>query len=159
MSETDMKWRHAGISEVKDRRIRIPDRIFEDPEIVSVGSPVFWSYETVVKILILSNHELEDDQYETKGHNTLGDVGDNYRCTIPSDFFAEGNARGDPEVSPSVPEKAEAENGERRHFMYTPEMASGDTRSCYVLTDQEFSDRFEDSDIWDGTLDQVPKFL
>ena len=159
MSETGMEWRHAGIAEVKDRRIRIPDEVFEDAGIVSVGSPVFWSYESVVKVLILSNRALEDDQYETEGFNTLGDEGDNYRCTIPSVFFAEGKERGNPEVSPSVPEKAQVEDGKRRHFMYTSEMASGATRTCYVFTDQEFSDRFEDSDIWDGALNQVPKFL
>lgn len=159
MSETDLEWRHAGISKVKDRRIRVPDKVFEDAGIVSVGLPVFWSYESVVKVLILSNRELKDEQYETEGFNTLGGEDDNYRCTIPSAFFAEGKARGNPEVSPSVPEEAQVEDGERRHLMYTSEMVRGDTRSCYVFTDQEFSDRFEDSDIWDGTLDQVPKFL
>jgi hypothetical protein len=159
MAESDVNWVHAGISEMKDGRIRIPDRIFDEAEILTPGLPVHWSYEAVVKIVVLSNQPLDDEKYETEAHTTMGDKDDNYRCTVPSEFFRESGARGDPEVKPEVPESAQVREGERRHFMYSIEMAEGNTRSCYVLTDQEFSDRFQDSDIWDGTLDQVPKFL
>jgi hypothetical protein len=158
MSETETEWNHAGISKVKGGRVRIPDEIFKDTEILTVGRPVDWSYEKTVKILIASNQELEDEDYETVSHRDLGGKSDNYRCTIPTDFFEEGEGRGNPDVSPSVPDGAQVENGEDRHFIYSSEMAEGDTRSCYLLTDEQFSKRFEDSDRWGGTLSQVPRF-
>lgn len=159
MDDAGTEWNHAGISEVSDGRVRIPDEIFENDKILSVGRPVEWSYEKSVGILIASNQPLEDDDYKTKDHRDLGGKKDNYRCTIPTAFFEEGEGRGSPEVAPSVPDEAQVENGERRHFIYSTEMAEGDTRSCYVLTDEQFSKRFGDSDRWGGTLSQVPRFV
>ena len=159
MAEQDVEWWHAGISTVKDNRIRIPNRLFEEESIVTPGRPAFWSYEAVVGIVIVSNRELEDEEYESVDFNKMGGDDDNYRCTIPSGFFEETSEKGNPAASYTVPERARVENGERRHFMYTTEIAEGDIKSCYVLTDQEFNDRFKNSDTWDGTLDQVPQFL
>lgn len=159
MGDTESEWNHAGISKVVDRRVRIPDEIFEKDKILTTGRPVDWSYEKTVGILIASNQPLEDDDYETVDHTDLGGKTDNYRCTIPSAFFEEGEGRGSPEVAPSVPDEAQVENGERRHFIYSTEMVEGDIRSCYLLTDEQFSKRFEDSDRWGGTLSQVPRFV
>ena len=159
MSNSEVSWHHAGISEVKDGRIRIPDKVFNEAGILTPGQPVHWSYEKVVKILIVSNQPLEADEYETVDFRKLGDGSDNYRCTIPNAFFDDKAERGEPAVSPSVPEKARVKEGERRHFMFTSDMAEGMTKSCYVFTDAEFSDRFRDSEIWDGALDQVPQFF
>jgi len=159
MEETDQTWNHAGISEVnEDGRIRVPDEIFQEQDILSVGSPVHFSYEKIVKILIVSNRELEKDEYETEDFNKLGGENDNYRVTIPSQFFEGKPQQGEPAITRDVPEKAQIEYGENRHFIYHTGMANGSIRSCYLLTDEQFNKRFSDSDRWDGTLEQVPKF-
>jgi len=160
MPDTNRTWKHAGISEVNDDgRIRVPDEIFQEQEILSVGSPVHFSYDKVVGILIASNRELEKDGYKTEGFRKLGGDNDNFRVTIPSQYFEDKTEQGDPAVTQEVPEKARVEPGEQRHFVYHTGMAEGSIRSCYLLTDNEFDKRFSDSDRWDGTLDQVPRFI
>lgn len=164
MPDSHVNWTHAGIAEVKDNELRLPDKLFqsedEDNEgIVSPGMPVFWSYETTVNILIISNDELKDPDYETMDFTKMGGESDNYRCRIPNAFFEDVQKPGAPEVDSEVPDEALVSNGERRHFMYNKEMAAGDTKSCYVLNDKEFNIRFENSDIWDEKLSQVPKFV
>lgn len=124
-----------------------------------MGSPVYFSYDKVVKVLVASNRELEKDEYKDVDFNKLGDESDNYRVTIPSQFFEDKSERGDPNFSRDVPKDAQVTIGERRHFMYHSEMAEGDIRSCYLFSDAEFNKRFDDSDRWDGKLNQVPEFL
>lgn len=159
MVDTDHTWKHAGISDIDDDgRIRVPDEIFQDQDILSVGSPVHFSYNKVVKILIVSNMELEKDEYETVDFNKLGGENDNFRVTVPSQFFEDKTEQGDPTLSRDVPKKAQVQTGENRHFVYHTGMTEGSIRSCYLLTDEQFDKRFSDSDRWDGTLEQVPKF-
>ena len=159
MGEGGSGWNHAGISKIKDGRIRVPDPVFEDSKILSAGESVQWSFEKVVNVLIVSNRKLLSDDYKPVDVSKLGDDGDNYRCTVPSQFFADKTEQGDPEASYTVPEDATGENGERRHFMYHSRMMEEGTKSCYLFNDEQFSRRFENSDLWDGSLNQVPQFL
>lgn len=154
-----MRWRHAGISEIRKEddsyKIRIPDLLFEE-DIVGEGLPAHWAYETTVGILIISNNELEKEGYEPQGFRTVEK--DKRLCVIPKVFFPDFEGRGKPLVSEQLDEKAQAREGERRHFMFNDEMAEGTTKSCYVLNDEQFNERFKDSDAWGGTMDQVPRF-
>ena len=164
MSEQDIKWYHAGISKVKDDNgscvTRIPDRLFKEDEMLIPGNPVYWSFEKVVGILVASNNRLQDEEeYTTVDFRKFQGEENNYTCVIPKRFFDDYQGRGNPHGLQPVPEHARVKLGDRYHFMYSTRMAEGNTRSCYVLNDQQFSDRFENSDIWDGTLDQVPRFI
>jgi len=159
--EPEEKWNHAGISGVEEStssyRIRIPDRLFEEEDIVSLGERIYWAYETV-GIAVISNQELTDGNYEAVDHTDFTDS-DSYRSTVPKKFFEDFKGRGNPTGDTSVPEKAQFELGERRHFLYNQKMSEGDVKSCWLLNDEEFSLRFENSDSWEGDLDQVPKFI
>lgn len=159
MSEGGSNWTHTGISKVKDGRIRVPNPVFEDKDILEPGEPVQWSYEKVLNVLIVSNRKLLDDEYESVATSKLGGDEDNYRCTVPSEFFAGKTQQGNPKASYTVPDGPRVENSERRHFMFHNGMVEGGTKSCYVFNDEQFSRRFENSDLWDGTLDKVPQFL
>jgi len=78
---------------------------------------------------------------------------------VPTDFFEDNEGQGDPKVATSVPEQARFEPGQRVHFMFHEKMAGSDPSSCYVFTDEEFNERFKDSDEWEGALDDVPRFI
>lgn len=157
----DPNWNHAGISEVSEgesRSVQIPD-LLRSRGILSTGRPVYWSYENVVGVAVVSDSKLEDDEYVSVGYRGLQDASNGYSCTVPARFFGDFKGRGDPEVSKPVPKNARFEPGERVHFMFTDAMAESDPSSCYVLTDDEFDKRFNDSDRWDGRLDEVPQLI
>jgi hypothetical protein len=162
-------WFHAGISVVKEkpdnngvkRLVRIPDGIIweEDSQydILEIGEPVHWAYDMASEVLIVSGSRLKNrEDYNPAGYHKLRV--DNKNAKIPEGLFSEPGGKGQHhdamragiDIDPFV-------IGEQRHFITNSEMASGDTRSCYVLNDVQFSKRF--SGEWDGNLDQVPRFV
>ncbi|ERG90099.1 MAG: hypothetical protein J07HQW1_00112 [Haloquadratum walsbyi J07HQW1] len=158
---SDRDWNHAGIGEVSDgesRSVQIPELV-RSRGILSTGKPVYWSYERVVGVAVVSSSELEDDEYVSVDYRGLQDASNGYSCTVPARFFGDFKGRGDPKVSKPVPERARFEPGETVHLMFSEAMAESDPSSCYVLTDEEFNERFKDSDAWDGRLDEVPRLV
>lgn len=139
-------------------RVQFPDGIFE-AGILERDGRAFWSYERVVGVLIVSNAELENrENYNLVGDRSIGGSGDNHRCTIPAEFFEShgGTAKQDSE---QVHEKAQIRKGQERHFVYQDGMASGDTRSCYLLTGQQIVDRLKEPGDWAGSFDSAPQFF
>jgi len=127
----EREWSHAGITRIVDndsRSVKIPDMVRERG-ILTPGLPVYWSYETVVGIAIVSDSKLEKEEYKTVGYRKLQDEDNSHTVVVPSDFF------------------------------FHEEMATSAPSSCYVLTDGEFNERFKDSDRWGGKLDDVPRFM
>ena len=171
MTGEDTEFFHAGICEVKEyqrsgniiRVIRLPDRILDrkHPDPVSIlepEKPVYWHYEKNVKNVVIADTTLSDSSYK---YVTTSDFssGNNFRTTIPAAFFNDFEPKDKKSVRSGVPEGAMFRSGELRHFIYNKRMSEGNTRSCYVLTEDEFSKQFSDTGIWDGDLSQVPKFI
>lgn len=159
-AEEDTGWYYVGNGNINHaaNRIQFPDGIFE-AGILDRGGEAYWSYERVVGTLIVSNDELtESETYNCVGSRQIGGSGDNHRGGIPAEFFADygGNVGRD---ARQVPEKAWIRNGEERHFVYRDEMASGTTRSCYLLTGDQIANRLKGPDDWEGSFDSVPKFF
>jgi hypothetical protein len=161
MTGVDRSWDHAGISKIKgddSRYVRIPDRLFREEDILEVGFPVDWYYETTVGILIVSQQRLKKDDYEFSGESRDFREGDSeYSCVVPKAFFEDFEGRS--KIKPRCAKVVNIPVNGRLHFMYHDEMAEGSVKSSYVLTDEQFDKRFSDSDRWDGTLSQVPKFF
>lgn len=172
MTDPSEEFHHAGIVDVKEytnssggvrRMIRLPDRIIgrEHPkavEILEPGKPVYWSYDKAVKTVIISNADLQKPEYKYVTTSNFSESS-NFRTTVPEQFFADFEGGDKYDLQSPVPEKARFEPGEDRHFIYSTAMAEGRTRSCYVLTEKQFSIQFSDSGRWDGDLSQVPKFI
>jgi flavodoxin len=159
---SDRFWNHAGISEIKDKngskRVRIPDRIFRDEDVVELGKPIYWHYHTDEKFIVIAKEELEGDEYEMIRYSKFSEGDSEYLCTIPKIFFEGFEGKGSPKVKPEVAEEMELHKKGFLHFIYHDGMVESDPESCYVLTDAQFSERFEDSGLWDGKLSEVPKF-
>lgn len=157
----DRNWNHAGIGRIGDgdsRYVKIPEMV-RDRGILTPELPVFWSYEKVVGVVAVSDSELESSDYETVGYRKLSGEDNSFSSVVPSKFFEDHQGQGGRAVATPVPESARFEPGERVHFMFRDEMAKSDPSSCYVFTDEEFGERFKDSDTWNGKLDDVPRFL
>jgi len=175
---SDRFWTHTGISEIKDKngskRVRIPDRLFRDEDIVELGKPIYWHYHTEEGFVAISKdvlgendgailggskeEESYDDDYEMVNYNKFSEGDSEYLCTVPRIFFEGFEGRGSPGINPIVAEELELPEKGFLHFMYHDGMVESDPKSCYVLTDMQFSDRFSNSNLWDGKLSEVPRF-
>jgi len=153
---TSPEWHYAGSAEVNTstNRIVIPDPVFE-AAILPRGGDAYWAYERVVGFLVVSNAALEKKpEYKPQGSSRIGNEEDRFRATIPKQFFADFDGKGNP-----VPEKARVEYGEQRHFVYRSAMATGDTRSCYLLTRHQLEETIATPDDWAESLDSIPRFM
>lgn len=163
-------WTHAGISEIKDKdvskRVRIPDKLFRDEDIAELGKPIYWHYHTEIGVVVISKEELDyynnrdedKDVYEMVDFNKFSEGDSEYLCTIPKKFFKGFEGTGSPKAKPEITGEIELPETGFLHFMYHDGMAEGDTKSCHVLTDTQFSERFSDSNQWNGELSKVPRF-
>jgi hypothetical protein len=159
----DRGWEHAGISPIKgngSRTVRIPDKLFREEEILTLGKWVQWHYEKTTDVLIVSHNDLDEEDYEYSNKSTKFREGDSeYTCVVPKIFFEDYIGKGDQDIQPRAADVVNLAPDERLHFIYHSEMAEGRIKSCYALTDEQFDERFTDSDVWNGQLDQVPKFF
>jgi len=155
-------WTHAGISEIKDKkgskRVRIPDRLFRDEDIVELGKPIYWHYNTEIGVVVISKQELEEDEYEMVEFSKFSEGDSEYLCTIPKKFFKGFEGVGSPKAKPEITRKIELPETGFLHFMYHDGMVEGNIKSCHVLTDTQFSKRFSNSNLWNGKLSEVPRF-
>lgn len=164
-------WQHMGISQINQYkrsngrsyyRVRLPDEIIDSTSefqpIAKPGRPVYWSFETVSGTIVISDTELDDKNYEFVNTTDFGGDSNN-RTTVPKEFIEPHPGKGSPQINREVADEIRVEADERLHFMYHSDMRSSSPRSCYALTDNEFQRRFNDSEVWNGSLDQVPKFV
>ncbi|MXR40076.1 hypothetical protein GRX01_01705 [Halobaculum sp. WSA2] len=161
MREDDRSWTHAGVSKIKgsgSRYVRIPDRVFREESILKPGFPVLWHYEKTVGVLIATRQELEEPNYEYSGESRNFRAGDSeYTCGIPKAFFDDFKGRGEPKMKPRAAEKIDLPRDGWLHFVFHDRMTEGSKKSCYVLTEDQFNQRFSDSDQL-REIEQVPKF-
>jgi hypothetical protein len=136
-------------------RVVLPDGLFE-AGILEERATAYWAYERVTGIVIVSNAELEDEEYHTVDGMKI--YSDN-QCKIPEQFFPPGHDARPDQLSQTVHEKAYVRRGERRHFVYQVGMDEGDTRSSYLLTDEQLMNRISEPDDWVGNFDSIPKFF
>jgi len=169
MSGSSTDWNHAGISEIKENdgsyTVRIPDRLFKEDvkqpaKIFDLGRRecrIYWWVEIGTRVAAISNVELtEKDEYRFVDAVTFQEGDSEYISTIPRKFFPGYKGRGNPKETPEIVKFADLPTEGYLHFVYNEEMVSRDPKSCFVLTDEQFSDRFGDSGRFD--LDNVPKF-
>jgi len=166
MSDEPLGWSHAGISLLKldsrdpeSRYVRVPNRVFKEEDILLLGHDVDWYVNEVTGVLIITHNRLDREEYEYTGRSTKFSKGDSkYGLTVPSSFYNDQGVDGT-DVVPHPIDKIQLTRDEPLHFIYHEGMATGSKKSCYVLTEEQFDKRFSDSDKWDGSLDQVPKFF
>ncbi|MXR52383.1 hypothetical protein GRX03_12310 [Halovenus sp. WSH3] len=164
MTEEELEWYHAGISMMKKdgdgRYVRVPDRIFRDEEILRLGHSVDWYFNDASRTLIITHNHLEKEDYEYSGASTRFTEGDSkYGLTVPKPFYDDDAGIEGTSITNDVMEKLDLPKDGFLHFVYHSGMISGTKESCYILTEEQFDKRFSDSDVWDGALDQVPKFF
>ena len=164
MSEEEVEWSHAGISKIKEddgsRYVRVPDRVFRDEDILKLDHSVDWYYNEYSQTLIVTHSRLDKEDYQYTGKSTRFIEGDSkYGLVIPKPFYdSESGIGGTSVQSEGTRDVILPEEG-FLHFLYHNGMAEGTKKSCYVLTEEQFNKRFSDSDAWDGTLEQTPKFF
>ncbi|MGB9934053.1 hypothetical protein [Haloarcula amylolytica] len=152
---TDWYFIGSGNINHDEHRINLHDGLFEEG-ILEDGGRVYWSYDRVVGTLILSNAELTNrEDFNTVDSRSIYD---NRVSGLPAEFFSDygGDANRD---SRQVPENAQVKRGERRHFLYQEGMATGETRSCYLLTDEGVTNRLQDPGQIEGNYDTIPDFF
>jgi len=163
----DQFWFPAGISDLQEKngslRVRIPDRLFREKDIIEPGKDINWHYNTVTGVLVIvsEKYSFDSDDYDYSGEATDFSPGDNgdYRCVVPKVFFKEGSGSKGTGIEPEFKDLIQLSSDEYLYFVYNKDMVEGKPKSCYVLTEQQFDKRFSDSDHWDGELDQAPKFI
>lgn len=167
MSDESLGWSHAGISLLKrdssdreSRYVRVPNRVFQEEDILLLGHDVDWYVNEGSGVLIVTHNRLDQEEYEYTGKSTKFSEGDSkYGLTVPKPFYDENRGIDGTDVVPHPIDKVQLTRDEALHFIYQEGMATGTKKSCYVLTEEQFDKRFSDSDKWDGSLDQVPKFF
>lgn len=158
MTDSESGWHYAGDGTVTDRgKIALPDRLFEE-ELLHPDRVAYWSSEQTVGFLLVSNQPLEKDRYVTHGNAAIGPAEQSHRTNIPKVFFKDYQGRGRGDHEQPLSEQARVEYGERRFFAYRTAMATGDTRSCYVFTWEQFDNTIGDDD-WADPLDDLPRFV
>lgn len=148
-SQPDSGWIYVAPVNVQHstNRVKLPDSLFETG-IVEPRQKVNWAYERVTGILILSNQELEDPEYNNIAKRKI--LQNNY-CTIPDPFFPPGHN------ALSVHEKAYVRRDQQRHYVYQVGMDEGEKRSCYLLTNEELQNRLRED--WVGNFESKPAFF
>jgi hypothetical protein len=164
MSEEEVEWSHAGISKIKedsgDKYVRVPDRVFRDENILELDHTVTWYYNEYSQTLIVSQSRLDKEDYRNTGRSTKFRKGDSkYGLVIPKPFYDNDSGVRGTGVQPEKMRDVILPEEGFLHFLYHNGMAEGTKKSCYVLTEDQFNKRFSDSDAWDGTLEQTPKFF
>ncbi|WP_157573589.1 hypothetical protein [Haloplanus natans] len=157
MSGTDRFWTHAGIAEVQEyngsKQIRIPDRLFREESILELGFDVHWYYHSVTGVVLVTKNHLEEEEYEYVGSTKFSKGDSSYLCVIPAKLFDGYEGRGSPKAQPEISKKVNLPEDGWLHFMYHKGMNNEDKKSAYILTENQYSDRFDDSD-----LSGVPRF-
>jgi hypothetical protein len=133
----DSEWTYVGSARVAPATgtIRLPDGLFE-AGILERGGTTNWAYKKVSGVLVVSNQQLNGDEYRNVDTRRISDDG---KCRIPQAFFPPDHEARPQMVAESVHEKAFVREGERRHFVYRTGMDEGDLRSCHLLTDEELT--------------------
>lgn len=157
-SEADEGWIYVAPMNVrpKTRRLEIPNGLFE-AGIVERGGEVYWAYETVTGVPVVSNTELEGREYESL--SSPGSIYSSDAVQIPSEFFPPDDDAEPHEIAKKVDERAYIQRDQRRHFIYRVGMDRGETRSCYLLTDDQVQTRLSGPDDWSGHFDSKPQFF
>lgn len=157
-SEPESGWAYLGSAKITKAvgRITPPDALYKDAEILDQDGTAYWSYDKITGTLILSNDELEELDYNTVDESTIYGPNNSYAINIPDPFFMSYEAQ--PE---GVPNNARVEGGERYHFVYNEaiEMHVGETRSCFLLTDDELMNRVKDAGNLSREFNSAPQFL
>lgn len=164
MKDVDYDWKHAGISKIKDnggsKYVRVPDRIFRDNDILRLGHSVDWYFNDASQILIATHNRLDKEDYEYTGVSTMFSKGDSkYGLTIPKSFYDSSHGVRGTRVKSDLIDAIELPEICFLHFVYHTGMVNGGKKSCYVLTDNQFDIWVSDSDAWDGSLEQIPRFF
>lgn len=144
--------------ERKDTRISTPEAIIE-AGILEVGEEAWWSFEDVSGTIVVSNNELQGDEYTSIAARKVQQTKN--RIRIPSPLIENPSRDVDKFVqNEAVHPDAILEPGKRYHFVYrTDGMAEGETRSCYLFDDKELAKRLSTPDDWEGNHSSVPDLL
>jgi hypothetical protein len=163
-------------------RVAVPQDVF-DKEILHHPSlpprddetgQAHWSYDTANGWLIISDRELDKDitiqegnlvegeletvRYKSPGKNQYtepGDESDNFRVTIPSQFFSDSV-----KDLARVPEAVQVSVKEVRHFVTAKEFYSDEptpAKSCYLLTTPQLNTILRDD--YDPSAGDTPQFI
>ncbi|RKD86242.1 hypothetical protein [Halopiger aswanensis] len=154
----EIPWAYVAPATVQEEepQISVPDEIVE-AGIVTPGESAVWSYEDTTGVLIVSNQELEMDAYVRIGEMTVQQHQNVVR--FPAPIQVNPQLVRDQILQQHVHDDAIVEPGERYHFVYRMDgMASGETRSCYLFTDQQVIEHLPDPTDWSKTFAEVPHF-
>lgn len=144
-------------------RLTTPNGILE-AGILEEDGEINWAYEVVSNTIIVSNRRLEmtkkpkgEREYRHVGTRKVTKSGDRIRVPCP---LQPGPSRGDMEIlKETIPDSAFVYPDERYHFVYRGDMADGETRSCYLLTDEEVQRRLSGPEDWGGNFEPTPQFF
>ncbi len=149
-------WRVAGISELGQKdgssTIYLPDRLYQDEDILEKGVDVRWYLDTASNTVIVSKNHLEKDNYVFVDSVSFSDS-DNSRIVVPAKLFSDYGGEGGHGVKPEKLEGLEWSRTGYLCFAYHAGMNEGVKQSCYVFREDEFSDRFDDE-----KLEGAPRF-
>ncbi len=149
-------WKIAGISQLKRKdgssTITVPARLYSDEDILERGVDVRWFLDRVSNTVVVSKNHLDEDQYVFVDSLSFNEP-DSARVIVPAKLFEDYRGEGGHGVTPIDLDGVEWSRSGWLCFAYHSGMAEGVKQSCYVLREDEFSERFGDD-----RLEGAPRF-
>lgn len=170
MSEELSGWVYVDPIKVyqSEHRVKVTEGVFHYGILDPDQRSAHWSYDEGTGIPIVSNKELEDVPYNHIGDRKLTAAGEESgsetpakQLNVPKEFFEpEDDEPLDQQLS-KVDERAFISENERRHFVFNADidMHKGDTRSVYLLTDDQITERLAGPDDWGDSFGSKPQFF
>lgn len=157
MSENDSDWIYISESRIRDdtNRISIPEALFSEDKanILTDNEDAAWSYDRS-GLVIISNRKLVGGKYKYIDTNGIT----NRVTRVPGRFFSDYDGPRGPIDEGKTKYDPKFEYGQRVFFACRKGMERGDTRSSYVLTQEQLTDIMGDGDFGDS-FDSPPKFI
>lgn len=157
MADDSPNWVYIAEARIRDdaNRITIPEAVTDEAEIVHADDDAAWSYDRS-GLVVLSNRKLADTRkYRYIDSNSI----DGNRGTyVPGRFFPDFEGHRGPIDEQETTYEPEFAYGQKVFFAGHKGMASGDTKSCYVLTQEQLTDIMDGGD-FGTTFDSPPRFI
>lgn len=157
MSDDSPNWVYIAEGRIRDdaNRITIPETVTKEAEIVHTGDDGAWSYDRS-GLVVLSNRKLADTRrYKYIDSNSIDENRGTY---VPGRLFPDFEGHRGPIDEQDTTYDPKFTYGQKVFFAGYERMASGDTRSCYVLTQEQITDIMDGRD-FGNTFDSPPRFI
>ncbi len=158
MTDNQTNWVYISQGRIWDNAniITIPETVINEVGVVEIGDDAVWSYDRS-GLVVMSSRKLVDKRRKYKYIASNG-IDENRANYVPGPFFADYGGHGGPIEEENTKYQPRFEYGQIVFFAGHEGMATGDTKSCYVLTEEQLTDIMDGRD-FGTTFDSPPRFI